>query len=238
MRRPGCRACSTPFVSSGRALLTVGATGPSAAHQRADPRRVVLVSRATASERYATSPSSDVAPRVQRQARPSEPARPSTTVQLSARAKEASANELSTEEQRMVRELQQRDAEVRTHEQAHLAAAGAYARGGPRYDYQQGPDGRRYAVGGEVSIDSAPISGDPAATLAKAAVVKRAALAPQDPSTQDRRVAAAAERMAVEARAELAAQRATVAPEYSDKTAAATTPASRARAAYALHASR
>ena len=74
--------------------------------------------------------------------------------------------------------------------QAHMAAAGGNARGGPSYEYQTGPDGKRYAVGGEVSIDASAVSGDPKATIRKAQQVCRAALEPGDPSGQDRSVAA------------------------------------------------
>lgn len=114
--------------------------------------------------------------------------------------------DLSPEDEEKVEQLKKRDTEVRQHEQAHLAAAGPYALGGPSYEYTSGPDGRRYASNGEVQIDTSPISDDPEATLAKAKVVKRAALAPADPSGQDYRVAAQADRMAAEARQELAAQ--------------------------------
>lgn len=66
-----------------------------------------------------------------------------------------------------------RDREVRAHEQAHMAAAGAYSRGGP--------DNRQYAVGGEVQIDTSAVSGDPEATIRKAQTVRRAANAPATP---------------------------------------------------------
>lgn len=100
--------------------------------------------------------------------------------------------ELSQQELVELRELRIRDREVRAHEQAHAAVAGSLARGGPSYDYQRGPDGRQYAVGGSVSIDTSAVSGDPKATLDKAQQIKRAALAPAQPSAQDRAVAAAA----------------------------------------------
>ena len=87
--------------------------------------------------------------------------------------------ELSEEERRILNELRARDAEVRAHEQAHLAAAGPYANGAPTFEFQTGPDGRQYAVGGEVSIDTSPVPGDPEATVRKAQTVKRAALAPR-----------------------------------------------------------
>ena len=47
--------------------------------------------------------------------------------------------------------------------------------------------------------------GDPEATLQKALQLKRAALAPAQPSQQDRRVAANAQQLAIEARADLSA---------------------------------
>lgn len=112
-------------------------------------------------------------------------------------------DQLSDEEQAVVDELRTTDRKVRAHEQAHLAAAGPYAKGGPTYDYQEGPDGQQYAVGGQVQIDTAPVSGDPEATIAKAQVVRAAALAPAEPSAQDRAVAASATKMEIQARQEL-----------------------------------
>jgi hypothetical protein len=111
--------------------------------------------------------------------------------------------ELSQEEQSQVEQLETRDREVRQHEQAHLAAAGGYARGGASYEYETGPDGKRYAVGGEVSIDTSKVSGDPEATIRKAQIVYRAALAPAEPSSQDRSIASQAKRMEMAARQDL-----------------------------------
>lgn len=107
--------------------------------------------------------------------------------------------ELSPEEEKQVEKLKERDREVRRHEQAHVAAAGGNARGGARYEYQAGPDGKQYAVGGHVAIDMSPVSGDPRATLQKAEAVRRAATAPSEPSGADMSVAAAAARMAADA---------------------------------------
>jgi len=114
---------------------------------------------------------------------------------------------LTEEEKAQVDELKQRDREVRAHEQAHAAVGGAYA-SAPSYEYESGPDGNRYAVGGEVSIDVSPVSGDPEATIQKMEVVKRAALAPAEPSPQDRAVAAQADQTRLQAQAELQQQRA------------------------------
>ncbi|AWL10598.1 hypothetical protein HMF8227_00090 [Saliniradius amylolyticus] len=101
-----------------------------------------------------------------------------------------------------VKELQERDREVRQHEQAHANRGGQYA-GAPSYEYQRGPDGQQYAVGGEVSID---ISEEPTPeqTIRKMEQVKAAALAPAEPSPQDYRVANEAQQTAVEARGEVA----------------------------------
>lgn len=105
-----------------------------------------------------------------------------------------------------VERLAERDAEVRAHEAAHLAAAGGVARSGVQLSYQVGPDGRMYATGGEVKIDVSPAA-TPQDTLAKAQQIRSAALAPASPSGQDLAVAAAASRMEAQARQELAAVR-------------------------------
>ncbi len=108
------------------------------------------------------------------------------------------SQELSEEEKREVQELKQRDREVRAHEMAHMAAGGGLVQGGASYTYQRGPDGRSYAVGGEVSI-SISSEATTEATIAKARRVAQAAMAPANPSSQDRMVAARASRMVTRA---------------------------------------
>ena len=103
--------------------------------------------------------------------------------------------------------LKARDREVRAHEAAHAAAAGPLAKGGPSFTFQRGSDGRLYAVGGEVNIDTGGISGDPEATIQKARQLRAAANAPANPSAQDRAVAAQATRMEAQARRELQQER-------------------------------
>ncbi len=109
-----------------------------------------------------------------------------------AESKETEPGQLSEDERRQVRSLQARDREVRAHEAAHQAAGGALA-GAASFTLQKGPDGRSYAVGGEVPINAGPIAGDPDATIAKLRTVKRAALAPAEPSSADRRIASSAD---------------------------------------------
>lgn len=116
------------------------------------------------------------------------------------------AGELSEEEERRVEELAKTDRKVRQHEQAHMAAGGALVISGASYEYETGPDGKRYAVGGEVGISLAE-GRTPEETLQRARQIRAAALAPADPSAQDRRIAAAAGQMEMRAMQEIAAQR-------------------------------
>ncbi len=120
---------------------------------------------------------------------------------------QSQSTELSEEDQQRVRELKARDREVRAHEQAHLSAAGGIAKGGANYTFERGPDQQMYAVGGEVQIDTSAVADNPVATLRKAQIIRRAALAPANPSSQDRSVAAEATQMASQAQADIAAKR-------------------------------
>lgn len=135
-------------------------------------------------------------------------------------SRKANTDDLALEagEQQEIRELSNRDRQVRAHEAAHLSAGGSVIRGGARFESVRGPDGRMYAVGGEVSID-ASAANTPKATLAKAEIIRRAALAPTDPSAQDRAIAAQAVKMATEARAEIARQR--LSPEATERSLSA-----------------
>lgn len=115
-------------------------------------------------------------------------------------------DELTEEEEKQVKELQARDREVRAHEQAHARVGGPYA-SAPSYTFQQGPDGKRYAIGGEVQIDTAT-ERTPEATVRKMQIVIRAATAPAEPSSQDLKVAQQARSQLAEAQAELRQQKA------------------------------
>lgn len=110
------------------------------------------------------------------------------------------AEQPTTEEQEQINKLRTVDQRVRSHEQAHVTAGGPHA-GSPQYEFTRGPDNRNYAVSGEVPIDASP-ERDPDATIRKMEIVKRAALAPPDPSPQDLRVAQQADAIATQAQAE------------------------------------
>ncbi len=113
--------------------------------------------------------------------------------------------ELSDDDKRKVEELKKIDRKVHVHEEAHLNAAGGYARGCANYNYVTGPDGKRYANAGSVNLDTSPEK-EPEATIRKAGVIRRAALAPADPSPSDRQIAADAVKMEQSAQMELARQ--------------------------------
>ena len=121
----------------------------------------------------------------------------------SAKSEASNAQALDSAQLEQLADLKARDREVRAHEAAHQAVGGQYA-GAISYVYERGPDGAQYAVGGEVSIDTAPVEGDPQATIEKMRTVRAAALAPAEPSPQDRAVAAQAMQLMLQAQSELA----------------------------------
>ena len=127
----------------------------------------------------------------------------SSEANTSNQAKEDTLNQQLLQE---VQTLSARDREVRAHEAAHKAASGNLT-GAVTYTYTQGPDGKRYATGGEVSVDTSAVKGNPEATVRKAARIRAAALAPATPSNQDRAVALEAAQMAVEAQAQMVSQK-------------------------------
>ncbi|MEX2451135.1 MAG: putative metalloprotease CJM1_0395 family protein [Rhodospirillales bacterium] len=122
-----------------------------------------------------------------------------------ARHTPANPQGLSKEELQEVKKLQKRDREVRNHERAHQNAAPDLT-GPARFKTTRGPDGKLYAVAGEVSIDTGEAA-TPEATIRKMDKVIRAALAPLDPSPQDRQVAAQARAEKIEAQNDLQEER-------------------------------
>lgn len=113
-------------------------------------------------------------------------------------SKENGPEELRKKER--IKELEAIDQRVRQHEASHKAAGGNYA-GAPTYSYTLGPDGKRYAIGGEVAIDVTPEK-EPEGTISKMKSVIRAALSPADPSTQDLSVAVQATQLMTKAQRE------------------------------------
>ena len=116
--------------------------------------------------------------------------------------KNSSKDELSPDEERLVRDLQARDSEVKAHEAAHQAAGGGMT-GAASYTYQQGPDGKMYAIGGEVSI-TMKTGSTPEETIANARQIAAAAMAAGNPSPQDYAVASSARVMEMKAQQQLA----------------------------------
>lgn len=111
------------------------------------------------------------------------------------------SQQLTPDEQKQVQKLKERDRQVRQHEQAHMTAGAGLVTSGASFTYQKGPDGANYAIGGEVSISTSP-GRTPDETIQRARQIRAAALAPADPSGQDRAVAAQASQMEQQAQME------------------------------------
>ncbi len=120
--------------------------------------------------------------------------------------KDTSTNKLSEQDLQQIKQLKTRDSIVRAHEMAHITAGHGITKGSAHFSLQRGADGIQYATGGEVQIDTSKIAADPVATLKKAIQIQTAALAPLQPSSQDRTIAANAAQMAIEAQAEIKQQ--------------------------------
>ena len=138
--------------------------------------------------------------------------------------------EEAPEVKQAIRELQQTEQNVRMHEQAHMTAGGAVT-GGATYSFTEGPDGKNYISGGEVSINAPAKGANDDDTIEILEQVKRAALAPANPSQQDLRVAASATVQIQQTKAqktnndlEIDEQQEPVAPPYVNETIKAEVP--------------
>lgn len=112
------------------------------------------------------------------------------------------APQMNAGELALIAELSSTDSKVRAHEAAHIAAGGGVVNGGASFSYAKGPDGKMYATGGEVPIDTSE-GKNPQETIQKARQIAAAAMAPSDPSPQDYKVAATATVMEMRAHMDL-----------------------------------
>nr|WP_237158789.1 putative metalloprotease CJM1_0395 family protein [Shewanella khirikhana] len=141
-----------------------------------------------------------------------EPSRTDTEDDARAKANAQREAQAMAREAMEVRQLEARQEEVHAHERAHAAVGGQYARS-PNFEYEVGPDGKRYATGGEVSIDIAPVHGNARATINKMQQVYAAAMAPVNPSQADLMVAAEALRKINTAKESLVEERQAAMPD-------------------------
>ena len=104
--------------------------------------------------------------------------------------------------------LQDRDDEVRKHENDHLAEAGEFAASGPLLDLTEAAsNGKSYVTSGKVMVNVGEVSGDPVKTIQKMKKIEKSSLKPAEPSDQDLRVAADAGIKRQKAEVELAEKR-------------------------------
>lgn len=73
-----------------------------------------------------------------------------------------------------VQRMRVQEREVRRTQVMKAAVGGAFA-GDSTYQFALGPDGRRYIVGGDVSLDVSPVENNPRATISKMQRVRAAA---------------------------------------------------------------
>ena len=119
---------------------------------------------------------------------------------------------ISGDQSKEVEDLKRKDKEIREHEQSHLQSGGSYAHA-PQYVYKTGPDGNKYVVEGKTQIVFQ--EGDsPEDTIKIAHTIMKAALAPKEPSNEDRRVMAEALRMEQRAKQELKSKQQKTLKEY------------------------
>ena len=174
----GCQACSACAAQAYQAQSSLTVQAPP--NPQETPEQV-LYDKGQPEKQPANSPDSEI------DQHPSQEDGQATTEAV----KRPDGQSLNQEEKLELAKLQQIDTAIRAHEMAHLAAAGPYAKSGASFQYKRGPDGKNYAVAGEVQIDTS-MEPTPEATIRKMRMVRAAALAPVDPSPQDRKVAASA----------------------------------------------
>ena len=88
---------------------------------------------------------------------------------------------------KVLEKFKQTDTNIRSHEQIHASIGHTTA---PiAYTYQKGPDGKMYAVGGSVRLDTS-IPNDPKAAAFKLDMLQKAASGPTDSSAADNTIAA------------------------------------------------
>jgi len=107
--------------------------------------------------------------------------------------------EQDSSEQRVIEQLKARDREVRQHEASHSTNPELVKIGAASFDYTIGPDGKAYATGGKVTLSTGG-AGTPEEALRKAEALKKAAMAPGEPSSKDFQAMNAAVAMEMEAR--------------------------------------
>ncbi len=171
------------------------------------PQRLVEVSSRALAERTQAAPKARAAPHDNKTSSPPQAAPQALVdpgsltlaqesagppgVAVEAPGQERDADGLTLEEQHIVEALRQRDGAVHQEEETHAAQAGQFA-GAPVYEYATGPDGRRYAVGGEVPVHVRVTSGNPDDVKQALAILGLAATSPAAPSAQDLMVARSA----------------------------------------------
>jgi hypothetical protein len=121
-------------------------------------------------------------------------------------AKKQNPDDPASNKQKAVEELKSRDKEVRNHEAAHSTNPELIKIGSAQFDYTIGPDGKAYATGGKITLSTGN-SKTPEEALSKAQALKKASMAPGEPSSQDFQALNAAVAMEFEAKNQIYSNR-------------------------------
>ena len=103
--------------------------------------------------------------------------------------------------EQVLQKLKAKDQQIKSHEQTHSALSGANS-SNPHYNYQVGPDGKMYAVGGSVTMDTS-IKIDPnnqnstSNALLKLDQLQKATSSVDEPSSADMSIATKANFMKI-----------------------------------------
>lgn len=128
---------------------------------------------------------------------------PSAAAQAAA-ASAAESSVVTTDDLRELRDLQRSDRQVRVQENLQRQLAAEFVRGAPVYEFEEGPDGRRYAVGADSDFQLPnQASSDPRQAARDAASARQAALASAVSSPAEQAFAARAASAEARARAEI-----------------------------------
>ncbi|MFZ2959902.1 MAG: putative metalloprotease CJM1_0395 family protein [Candidatus Ozemobacteraceae bacterium] len=112
-------------------------------------------------------------------------------------------------------ELERQDAYIRMAIDARSLQLKPGMQGLPTYEFVRGPDGKQYAVSGELPLNVEKVQGDPEATIQNAQNIRRVALSSPSPAPGDRMAAIEASRIEYEARLELARKQSSAQAPYS-----------------------
>lgn len=106
------------------------------------------------------------------------------------------------QQKQVVASMERKDRAVRAEEYAKAARLGQHGRGSPRFKFETGPNGHRYATEGQLAVNTREGS-TPEVSIRKARAIKSASLTVGKVTTTDRKMAAQALLLEMQARSKI-----------------------------------